>query len=540
MSDSFYRDFEDLFRGSRDLIKSRLQVYLPFVRHLASPDARPKALDLGCGRGEWLEVLGENGFDASGVDLDEAMLAACHDRGLKVRQGDLLKTLPGLPSESLALISAFHVVEHLKFDEVRVLVREALRILKPGGLLILETPNPENLSVGATSFYMDPSHLRPLPSGLLDFVLAHGGFARTKVLYLQESADLHGCTAVRLIDVLNGVSPDYAVVGQKRPAPDTPLGQDEPFHAEYGLSLGALAQRYDTHLTAQMDDRLERSERRTAQVEHRLGLSEIQTAHVEDRLGQSETRTAQVEDRLGRSENHTAQVEDRLGQSEGRTAQMEDRLGQSESRTAQVEDRLGQSENRTAQVEDRLGQSENRTAQVEARLGQAEIRAAQVDDRLARTEARIEQVASQSESRNAQFEERLVRAEVRIEQTERQLRDMLTSRSWRVTAPLRWMACQARALRPNQLKAQAKPLLLVAARFIMARGWLWSAVNALLARYPSLRMRLRRVIHETTVVAPAPQVSAPPVAELSPLSPRARRIYADLKAQAQQSPKESC
>ena len=473
MSDSFYRDFEDLFRGSRDLIKSRLQVYLPFVRRLASPEASPKALDLGCGRGEWLELLGENGFDASGVDLDEAMLAACHDRGLKVRQADLLKTLPGLPSESLALISAFHVVEHLKFDEVRGLVSEALRILKPGGLLILETPNPENLSVGATSFYMDPSHIRPLPSGLLDFVVAHGGFARTKVLYLQESADLHGSTAVRLIDVLNGVSPDYAVVAQKKPALDLPLGRDEPFRAEYGLSLGTLAQRYDTHLTAQMDDRLERSERRTAQVEHRLGLAESQTA--------------QVEDRLGRSESHTAQVEDRLGQSEIRTAQVEDRLGRSEIRTAQVEDRLGQ-----------------------------------------------------SESRNAQFEERLARTEARIEQTERQLRDMLTSHSWRITAPLRWMACQARALSPNQLKAQAKPLLRYSARFVMARGWLWSAVNALLARYPTLRARLRRVIHETTVMPPAPHVSAPLAAELAPLSPRARRIYADLKATAQQRHKESC
>ena len=459
MSDSFYRDFEDLFRGSRDLIKSRLQVYLPFVRRLASPGAPPKALDLGCGRGEWLEVLGENGFDASGVDLDEAMLAACHDRGLKVRQADLLKTLAGLPPESVALISAFHVVEHLQFDEVRVLVREALRILKPGGLLILETPNPENLSVGATSFYMDPSHIRPLPSGLLDFVVAHGGFARSKVLYLQESADLHGGTAVRLIDVLNGVSPDYAVVGQKQPALNLPSAEDEPFGAEYGLSLGTLAQRYDAHLTAQMDDRLAHSERRTAQVEHRLGLSESHTAQVEDRLGQSEIRTAQVEDRLGRSESHTAQVEDRLGQSELRTAQAEALL---------------------------------------------------------------------------------VRMEIRIEQTERQLNDMLTSRSWRVTAPLRWIACQARALHPNQLKAQARPLLRHTARFIMARGWLWTAVNAVLARCPSLRMRLRRVIHETTVAAPAPHASAPLAAELASLSPRARRIYADLKAKAQQRQKESC
>ena len=449
MSDSFYRDFEDLFRGSRELIKSRLRVYLPFVRRLKHLDATPRALDLGCGRGEWLEVLEEDGFDASGVDLDEEMLGACRERGLKASKADLLKTLPTLPSESVELISAFHVVEHIRFDDVRLLVREALRILKPGGLLILETPNPENLSVGATSFYMDPSHIRPLPSSLLDFAVAHGGFRRTKVLYLQESTDLRTSPEVRLIDVLNGVSPDYAVIGQKGATRDTSSGEDDPFLAEYGLSLGTLAQRYDVKLTVQMDERLERSERRAGQIEHRQGLSEIQLARAEDRMGKAETRVAQAEDRLDKST------------------------------------------------------------------------------------LRSEQVASQI----AQIEERLATAETRIAQTQRQMHDMLTSRSWRITAPLRWITSQARALRAIRLKAGAKPLLRHSARFVMARGWLSTVANAILAHYPSLRTRLRRVIHEP--IGAMSTACAPLAVELAQLSPRARRIYAELKAKSEQHQKES-
>ena len=110
MNDFFYRAFEDRFRGSRSLISARLVVYQPFLRPLAVAFQTPKALDLGCGRGEWLEVLAGAGFDAWGVDLNEGMLAACQERGLTGQLGDALSTLKELPSESLALVSAFHLV----------------------------------------------------------------------------------------------------------------------------------------------------------------------------------------------------------------------------------------------------------------------------------------------------------------------------------------------------------------------------------------------------------------------------------------------
>ena len=186
--DPFYRAFEERYRGSRELIESRLEVYLPFVEPLKTLYKAPEILDLGCGRGEWLELLGHNGFQAKGVDLDEGMLSACRELNLNVCQADALDYLRGLTANKLSVVSAFHVVEHISFEALRQLVDEAYRVLKPGGLLILETPNSENLVVGTSDFYLDPTHQRPLPAQLLSFVVEYAGFARVKTLILARVA----------------------------------------------------------------------------------------------------------------------------------------------------------------------------------------------------------------------------------------------------------------------------------------------------------------------------------------------------------------
>ena len=107
MTNLFYRAFEDRYRGSRDLIKQRLYTYRPFLEALRAHYPGAAALDLGCGRGEWLEVLGEQGFAGRGVDLDAGMLAACVERGLDVSEQDALAALAALPDDSVAVVSAF-------------------------------------------------------------------------------------------------------------------------------------------------------------------------------------------------------------------------------------------------------------------------------------------------------------------------------------------------------------------------------------------------------------------------------------------------
>ena len=246
MSDGFYRAFEERYYASRSKIKELRKQYLPFVTPITLLYPASETFDIGCGRGEWLELMLEMGMQPLGVDLDDGMLAGCRDHGLPAKQGDAVAYLSTLPSESQALISAFHVVEHISFDQLQTVVSEALRVLKPGGLLIMETPNPENIVVATRNFYLDPTHQRPLPSLLLSFLPEHYGFARSKVVRLQESKELANKASPTLNDVFEGASPDYAVIVQKAASVETLSMLDEAFSKEYGLRLDVLAGRYHT------------------------------------------------------------------------------------------------------------------------------------------------------------------------------------------------------------------------------------------------------------------------------------------------------
>jgi O-antigen chain-terminating methyltransferase len=346
---SFYRAFEDRYRGPRDIIKDRLRAYAPFtdpLPKLVQPAGLvPTALDLGCGRGEWLELLGESGFEARGVDLDQGMLAACRERGLAAEHGDALAALRARPDASLALVSAFHLVEHLPFDLVQELIAEALRVLQPGGLLIMETPNPENLTVGATSFYLDPSHLHPLPPGLLGFAAEHAGFARQRIVRLQEDPHLHTNAQVGLITVLAGVSPDYGVVAQKAADADTLAQFDAAFNAKWGITLGQLALRYEEQRAAQH-----------AEIHQILG-------RIERHASQLAGEQARTDQQLGELRHHAAQQDARIAHVEAHAAEMSQRVVDLLSSTSW---RITEPLRRVSSLARRL-----RKAQAEGRLGSA-------------------------------------------------------------------------------------------------------------------------------------------------------------------------
>lgn len=183
--DMFYLEFENQFRGSRELIKERLLQYLPDLAALKNriPDAT--ALDVGCGRGEWLEVLRGYNITPRGVDLNTRMAQQCQSLGLAVECGDGITYLGNVPDNSLALVSGFHIVEHLELWQLLELVRQAHRVLKPGGIAIFETPNPEALKVSSYTFFFDPTHRNPLPPELLSFMGTHAGFADVRVERFQ-------------------------------------------------------------------------------------------------------------------------------------------------------------------------------------------------------------------------------------------------------------------------------------------------------------------------------------------------------------------
>jgi len=245
----FYRAFEEKHRGSRELIKERVSIYLPFVLPLKNLYPNMTSLDIGCGRGEWLELLKDNNILSQGIDLDEGMLEACHILDLNVQKGEGIAYLKAQKDESMSLITAFHVVEHISFEELQELTQEALRVLTPGGILIMETPNPENIKVATENFYLDPTHIKPIPSELLSFLTNFYGYTRTKVLRLQESKELIKQENINLVQVIEGASPDYAVIAQKKADDNILKHFDSIFKKDFGLSLNTLAEKFEHRLS---------------------------------------------------------------------------------------------------------------------------------------------------------------------------------------------------------------------------------------------------------------------------------------------------
>ncbi len=253
MKYNFYRAFEEKYRGSRENIKKRQEIYLPFILPLHKNSPEGMVFDIGCGRGEWLELMREHDIPAKGVDLDEGMLEAGLSLGLDMVKGDGVAFLRNAEDESAIAITSFHVVEHISFDQLQDLVSEAHRVLKPGGVLILETPNPENIRVASETFYLDPTHTKPIPSGLLSFVTQYYGYSRSKVVRLQELEFLKVQKYVNIAHLLENVSPDYAVVAQKGADKKTVSLIDKPFAQEYGISLAEMVEKFERRINVNLD-----------------------------------------------------------------------------------------------------------------------------------------------------------------------------------------------------------------------------------------------------------------------------------------------
>jgi SAM-dependent methyltransferase len=224
---SLYAQFEDAFRGSREEIARRQAPYLDYIYSLKGGTL--PVVDIGCGRGEWLELLREHGIPAYGVDTNKPFVEWGLERALDVRLGDGLEHLEQLPQSSLGAVSAFHLAEHIELTALVQLIDDALGALAPGGLLILETPNPTNLVVGASAFYLDPTHLKPIHPHFLEFLVGSRGFVDVELRFLNPSPEppfvvpklddeLHAAAFQQLVDHLNWAffgPQDCAVIGRK-------------------------------------------------------------------------------------------------------------------------------------------------------------------------------------------------------------------------------------------------------------------------------------------------------------------------------------
>ncbi len=225
-----YVGFERRFRGDPEEIATELA-----KRYLDLLVPNPPVVDIGCGRAELVELLNERGIEAIGVDTDPSMVAESRGRGLDVRLVDGSTFLRSCEPGSIGSIIATQVVEHLEFADLVQLLELAVSRLKPGGVLIAETPNPGSLIVLGTTYILDPTHLRPLHPALLTFLCEGAGFRDVQVRYyapatyyhlpLIEDPDAPAWTGQvneafsRLNSVLFGPQ-DYAIVATTPPAGD--------------------------------------------------------------------------------------------------------------------------------------------------------------------------------------------------------------------------------------------------------------------------------------------------------------------------------
>lgn len=175
--------FADKFRGSEDDIRQRQKMYVSRFRTHAP------VLDLGCGRGEMLEIFQEAGITAHGIDSNGDCVALCQANGLDVEKADLFVYLDSLPDSSLGGVIACQVIEHLPRERLPGMIRLVQAKLRPGGLLAIETPNPECLAIFATHFYIDPTHQHPIPPILTSFYLEEAGFGGIEIERLSPAIE---------------------------------------------------------------------------------------------------------------------------------------------------------------------------------------------------------------------------------------------------------------------------------------------------------------------------------------------------------------
>lgn len=206
-----YGRFAEKFRGPEEYVKNNHKFYLPHF------EGRHNVLDIGCGRGEFLEMMRDANVAARGIDLDDQSVALCRSKGLDAERADLFEYLASLQEASLDGIFCSQVVEHLPPERLPEMIKLCASRLARGGVIAIETPNPECLAIFSTHFYLDPTHTRPIPPALLAFYLEEFGIGRLETRRFAQAAET--------MPPVNSLPPDfresffgaldYAIIGKK-------------------------------------------------------------------------------------------------------------------------------------------------------------------------------------------------------------------------------------------------------------------------------------------------------------------------------------
>lgn len=216
--------FENKFRGTEKSIKKNQERYLPYFAH------KENILDIGCGRGEFLELLNEHNIPAKGVDIYDEFVDYCKDKGLQAKEDDALNYVREQKDSSIDGIFMSQVAEHLDNDYLLNLLAACHQKMENGSYFIAETPNPTNLTTFTSSFYLDPSHVKPVHPETFKFMLEYVGFKEVEIVYTDCSKSGYRLPLLNIAgvdnleeinsgincvsDILMG-SMDYAIIAKK-------------------------------------------------------------------------------------------------------------------------------------------------------------------------------------------------------------------------------------------------------------------------------------------------------------------------------------
>jgi O-antigen chain-terminating methyltransferase len=213
--DALRAALQELSHGSRAGMQECRRDYLAVLHTAGAGTAERPILDVGSGSGAWLELLREEGLEARGVEGNRVLAEECRGRGLRVGDGEPLGALRGEPDASLGAVTAFGLLERLPLSELVRFLDDVVRVLRPGGVAVFETPNPQNLLVGSYAFHLDPTRHRPLAAPVARFLAEARGLCHVEIRYPFAPAETPaGRPADALADAL-AQPQTYAVVGWK-------------------------------------------------------------------------------------------------------------------------------------------------------------------------------------------------------------------------------------------------------------------------------------------------------------------------------------
>jgi O-antigen chain-terminating methyltransferase len=350
-----YVAFEDHFRGDPLEIRQKLSVYLPCLQLLKIDELHP-VLDIGCGRGEWISLLKDNGIPALGVDVNDDFVFACRESGLQVEAMDIFQFFNKFPDRRFSLITGFHIIEHFSSEKQIELLEILYDRLVPDGVLLLETPNPENNAVGSCNFYIDPTHIRPLPPLLLQFFAQQAGFALSRIVRVNR--DTLGITLPfmpenieyakyynRLYELLLTrvfQAPDYALISFKGSAPDKRIldavdsiikSESDCIHYE-DIDISdevkhnsEILKEYEITLEAK-DRELEATDSELEEKDRRLEWKDIELSRLYEQLNQLRKQNQDCVSTVQVLKIKLADQEERLVAKDSRISEMIERLNQ--------------------------------------------------------------------------------------------------------------------------------------------------------------------------------------------------------------------